>query len=322
MAVLSICVPTFNRRDKLEGQLEALRPQVAELGDDVDVWVADNCSDDDTDAFLREYRKTHGWLESFRNPENLGLVGNLYALAEHARTEMIWFISDDDRLEPGAVRRVLDLIHANEELGFIFLNHRCVIETTGKLAVASRYNGEGGLSRDGLGGVADVIRETGSQIMLISACIYRRSVIQSIKATDHKPGDLAKPLIFAVLSAHGMQVHTVKDVLLCNTWGKSSWGKGLLKSVDVQFRHGIEEILDLPRYGMNSAEVKVLINAWFSAPFVIQMHLVHLLARPFTGLLLFRHYRLRHWMKLLGELLRAPMTVANKLRDRSSFDQA
>lgn len=122
--LLSICVPTFNRADRLRVMLEAALPQVAEHAGKVELWVSDNASSDDTPRVAEDARPL-GPLNYSRNETNIGLVSNVIkATTELARGEFVWVLGDDDLLRPGAVARVLARLEANPELDIIYLNFR------------------------------------------------------------------------------------------------------------------------------------------------------------------------------------------------------
>lgn len=120
--LLSICVPTYNRSNRLRLMLEALLPQVAEHADKVEVWVSDNASPDDTPRVVEEAERL-GPLNYSRNPSNLGVIRNIIRLTtELARGEFVWVLGDDDLLLPGALGRVLEKLEAHRGLDVIYLN--------------------------------------------------------------------------------------------------------------------------------------------------------------------------------------------------------
>jgi glycosyltransferase involved in cell wall biosynthesis len=123
--LLSIGIPTHNRSRLLKIALEALLPQTEDRISEVEVLVSDNASTDDTpsvvDGFLETFR-----FRSIRNPDNLGPVRNMNALAtELAAGEYVWLLGDDDLVAPGAIERVLDVLRKNRDLEVFYANFRC-----------------------------------------------------------------------------------------------------------------------------------------------------------------------------------------------------
>jgi len=123
--LLTICVPTYNRSSFLRVMLQALLPQAAEAGDEVEVWVIDNGSPDDTPSVIERASRL-GPLKSHRQPENIGPLRNIvYGPCSLASGEYSWILGDHNLFRPGALRRVLDTIRAHRDLDTLYANFRC-----------------------------------------------------------------------------------------------------------------------------------------------------------------------------------------------------
>ncbi|MCX7385962.1 MAG: glycosyltransferase family 2 protein [Planctomycetales bacterium] len=123
--LLSICVPTYNRAKFLRVMLQALLPQVAECGGQVEVWVIDNASTDDTPRVIEESRPL-GAFRSVHNTENVGPIKNVVkGPAELATGEYVWVLGDHNLMMPGALRRVLEVFSDNLDLDVFYANFRC-----------------------------------------------------------------------------------------------------------------------------------------------------------------------------------------------------
>ncbi len=105
---LSICIPTFNRRDTLRELLDSIESQ---WRDGVEVVIADDASPDDTAEVITAYRARIPALVACTHALNIGLDANYQAVARLAHGEYLWMMGDDDRLEPGAIDRVLALLN-------------------------------------------------------------------------------------------------------------------------------------------------------------------------------------------------------------------
>jgi glycosyltransferase involved in cell wall biosynthesis len=109
--LLTIFLPTYNRRNRIEQQLNFLKSEVnADVLQNVRFIASDNCSTDGSATFLKDFAASNQWLEYVVQKENLGLVGNLNAGLKMADTEFIWFMSDDDPMENGVVDKVLHIL--------------------------------------------------------------------------------------------------------------------------------------------------------------------------------------------------------------------
>jgi glycosyltransferase involved in cell wall biosynthesis len=128
---LTICVPTYNRADRLRVMLQAALPQVAELGERVELCISDNASTDHTRQVVDEARNL-GPFNYSRNETNIGLISNLIKVTtELAQGEFVWLLGDDDLLRPHALERVLKALEANRHLDLINLNFQYSSYDTG-----------------------------------------------------------------------------------------------------------------------------------------------------------------------------------------------
>jgi glycosyltransferase involved in cell wall biosynthesis len=122
--LLSICIPTFNRADQLKDALFAASRELASVDGEVEVIVSDNCSNDQTAEYVREF----GELKYFRNDSNVGAARNFHRCVERAQGEFVWIIGDDDVLLPGSVSRVLAIVRQNHA-DYIFAAVTCLPAT-------------------------------------------------------------------------------------------------------------------------------------------------------------------------------------------------
>ncbi len=113
--VLSIAIPTYNRKSELKETLDSVLKQAQEC---VEVLVCDNASTDGTQYMMKEYE---GRVTYYRNKENIGPDANFLKCLERAKGKYVHWLSDDDLLMPGAVKHILDLIR-KEQPEYIHLN--------------------------------------------------------------------------------------------------------------------------------------------------------------------------------------------------------
>lgn len=120
---LSVCIPTWNRADFLDLCLATVLPQVAEHSDRVECVIRDNASDDHTWEVIERYAAEFP-ANANRNEINKGGLANFLDVAiRDATGDYIWLIGDDDALNEGAMRRILDFIDEhNAEPDLIALN--------------------------------------------------------------------------------------------------------------------------------------------------------------------------------------------------------
>jgi glycosyltransferase involved in cell wall biosynthesis len=113
--LVSVIVPTYNRRALLEKTLESLRAQDYP---NYEVLVCDDCSPDDTYAFLLDLQRQWPTLQVFRNEKNLNFNGTLQRLFSLARGQFIGMQHDHDLYKPDFVSSMVRLLQEHPSAGF------------------------------------------------------------------------------------------------------------------------------------------------------------------------------------------------------------
>lgn len=118
---LTICIPTYNRKERLLKQLESLYRQDRIY--DVQILIIDNNSDYNVEETVNEHfgkGKVHN-LKVHVNPVNLGLEPNICMPFILAKTKWIWTLGDDDETCIDSIDTILSDICLNPECaGFIY----------------------------------------------------------------------------------------------------------------------------------------------------------------------------------------------------------
>lgn len=110
---VSVCIPTYNRRELLAETLESLRRQ--DYGD-YEVIVCDDCSTDGTYEFLCSLKWPR--LRVLRNERNLNLPGTMTRLFAEAKGEYIGMQHDHDLYEPSFLTRMVETMDLHPGAGF------------------------------------------------------------------------------------------------------------------------------------------------------------------------------------------------------------
>lgn len=120
---LSLCIPTFNRAQVLSVCLQSLIAQCQKrpLGE-IEICVSDNASPDETQNILKTAQAQFPLLRFSRHDVNKKIDRNIVSAAKLARADWIWFLSDDDVLEDGALESVLNLIRDHSDKPAILVN--------------------------------------------------------------------------------------------------------------------------------------------------------------------------------------------------------
>lgn len=117
--LLTIAIPTYNRKPFLKENLDVLLPQVEEVPDQIEILISDNASTDGTKEYVNEIKDRFN-ISYSRNTENLGADGNFLQCFYKAQGEYLLILSDDDILLPGSLKKLLALLKGYP--AFVFTN--------------------------------------------------------------------------------------------------------------------------------------------------------------------------------------------------------
>lgn len=182
---LSIAIPTFNRAEKLKNQLSSLHKSIlkSKLGHAIEVVVVDNCSTDSTQDSIIKFsnlQKSYTF-STFQNEKNLGGVRNFGQCILRSNGRFVWLLSDDDNLHDDAIEHIYESLSNNKEIGFCFVNH--FVAPTIEVA-AINIDNKDILTKN----ISEYIASTMFSESMVSACIFRKSLLSEETLKDIKPG--------------------------------------------------------------------------------------------------------------------------------------
>ena len=102
--LVSILIPTYNRRGLLERALDSARSQSY---NNCEIIVSDNCSTDETFSFLINYQKKCRNMYVYKTEKNIGPLNNLLNALNNARGAYAYFLADDDFLGKNCISDLL-----------------------------------------------------------------------------------------------------------------------------------------------------------------------------------------------------------------------
>ena len=108
--VLSFAIPTWNRYKEIQECLDSMIKQIIEANRNVEIFISDNASTDETPKVLEEYAKKYKFIKYSRNEKNLGWDLNFISAIEKSTGEYTWLFGDDDILADGALKEILSII--------------------------------------------------------------------------------------------------------------------------------------------------------------------------------------------------------------------
>ncbi len=117
---LSICIPTYNRSEYLNSQLEKLFFQISEnkLFGDVEVIVSNNASHDDTSEIIKKY--LDAGLVYHEQTENIGPDANFFTLFNMAKGKYVWLLGDDDDFTGDVIPFIINSLN-NKNIDYLYL---------------------------------------------------------------------------------------------------------------------------------------------------------------------------------------------------------
>ncbi|MCO5733012.1 glycosyltransferase family 2 protein [Rhizobium sp. SSA_523] len=116
--ILSICIPTYNRRPMLERSVRFHLDVFRKLGISFEMVIVDDRSTDGTHEFLQGLQGVPE-ISHYRRVKNSGFLSNYGFAMQRARGKYALFLGDDDLLIPEKVLEYLRLLEQDPSLGMI-----------------------------------------------------------------------------------------------------------------------------------------------------------------------------------------------------------
>lgn len=123
MKSLAICIPNYNRIEKLKRLLYETVGQITEenLTGQVQICISDDCSPESPEGMINIVRSRYPQVEILfeRNKENRGMDYNFLNSVMMASSEFCWIIGNDDMPAEGGIARVVDLLAGMREIDIL-----------------------------------------------------------------------------------------------------------------------------------------------------------------------------------------------------------
>lgn len=174
--LLAICIPTYNRAEKLAGCLAQLIEQAAPYR--IPIYISDNASSDNTAAIVEEFSKCYDLLIYSRNDQNYGADYNIAKVLKQSTSRYAWLLGDDDRVALGGIGELLDAI-GTQEYDLLVLNGGT---STGDVAEARFTDIRGRVGDVASGEYNDpnrLLTELGWHATWISCLVFSRAMLEA-----------------------------------------------------------------------------------------------------------------------------------------------
>lgn len=120
---LSICIPTFNRRDFLLKTLT--RISKIKGANEIEIVIADDASDDGTEKAVSIFKKSNKKLhiKYQRFAKRIYFDKMVLSVVREASGDFCWLISDDDIPLPHSILKIKSIIAKQKDVSFIHMNY-------------------------------------------------------------------------------------------------------------------------------------------------------------------------------------------------------
>ncbi|HST82496.1 MAG TPA: glycosyltransferase [Kineosporiaceae bacterium] len=207
---VTVCIPTYNRRELLAASLQSVREQSLE---NVEIIVSDNASTDDTGDYVRSLNDPR--VRYDRLPENIGLFGNLSRCLQLGSGRYRVMLPDDDLMLPGNLAAKVAFLDRNPSAGLVHSAFRYLDQNAQPVGPAQHWSR---LSEDTLEPGDSFIRRSLALggIVCVSSVMLRSALVAQEKfdADDGPYADIALWLRVAARSDVGFLMAPLSGYLV------------------------------------------------------------------------------------------------------------
>jgi glycosyltransferase involved in cell wall biosynthesis len=259
MKLLTIAIPTFNRAGKLDVQLAWLANAIKGFENEIEIFVSDNCSTDNTQEIISKWKNALGnvTFRSSRNSENIGVMRNIGKCLTSGHTKYVWAVGDDDPIQDRTIPYVIEKFKKYDDLSLLLLNFSGRDHLTGEEVHPPTIIGDRWFDIESEDGTKDgklifehcITKSVGSVIFL-TAAIYRTDLL--MHAARMWPDGAENWMYLAYLSgycaANGRTIVSKENYLVC-VLATSYWQKDPRSSILMQYKHVPEVVRRLAAMG-------------------------------------------------------------------------
>jgi predicted O-linked N-acetylglucosamine transferase (SPINDLY family)/glycosyltransferase involved in cell wall biosynthesis len=190
----SVMIPTYNGSKYLEYTLKSLLNQ-APSSAEMQIEVIDDCSpDEDIEALVQQIAGDR--ISFYRQPRNLGLIGNWNDCIQRAKGEWVHILHQDDFVLPGFYHKLRELLEKEPQAGAGFCRHYYV-DAEGKQRSISALEQENS-------GIIDnwIERIAVMQRVQFASIVVKRSVYETLGGFCLDAGSAADWEMWKRIAAH------------------------------------------------------------------------------------------------------------------------
>jgi len=110
--LLTIIIPTYNRRNYLSKLLSQLEQEIIGLEGIINIIIADNNSTDGTALEIEKYIDKNPQWQVIRHEANIGFDRNCMSAIESSASQYFWIIGDDDLPRNGLIKLIVNFLQS------------------------------------------------------------------------------------------------------------------------------------------------------------------------------------------------------------------
>ena len=179
--LLTIGIPTFNRAQLLEKQLNWLARAIKGYESECEIIISDNCSTDNTWKVIKKWGTafSQATLKLNRNKSNIGAVRNIAYCINTANGTYVWTISDDDLIYEHSLAYIVKTLKTYPELGLLILNFSKRHVKTNQLIFERCFTvGDDSVSKGKAIFEKCLEERSGAGVALTTALVYQTDLVQ------------------------------------------------------------------------------------------------------------------------------------------------
>lgn len=111
---LNVYITTYNRSEYLKKSIDSV---LAQTYKDYDLFILDNCSDDDTEAVVKSYDDPR--IHYIRHEKNLGGLYNYQYAVRHNKAEYYIVFHDDDTMNPDMLESEVNYLDTHPDVSIV-----------------------------------------------------------------------------------------------------------------------------------------------------------------------------------------------------------
>lgn len=209
--MLTICIPTYNRPEKVRQRIIELLPQLSEF---VKILIIDNASVEPVVDIVGDLITGIDKVEVVRNKYNIGMSANIARCIEYADTDWLWILGDDDLVTSSAIDRITaDIAAADEDVCCLKYSSYCNENSHDEVLNIKEF-----LSQKAMG--FDYV----SNIFLISSSIIKIKNISTLdKMMDTINSMVPHVVLIFKLLINGGRISFIKNKIVEKTNSDISW---------------------------------------------------------------------------------------------------